>query len=366
MNACPKNAITMKSDDLGFIFPQIDEALCIDCALCKSVCSFQNDSVLSEPKAVFAGKTKITDIKKSASGGIFACIASILIEEGAAVYGAALVKSENGLTPKHIKAQSKEELKALLGSKYVQSDTQSAFVQVKADLNSGKTVLFSGTPCQTDGLKGYLGKAYEKLYCIDVICHGVPAAQLFSDYQNSLKHGSEIKGYAFRSKEFSGEMISRISFENGKEKLIPCNASSYFYLFINGYTYRESCYSCKYAQKGRSGDITLGDFWGIEKFHPEFNSKDGVSCILINTDKGRALFEKCKSSIDCIESDFEKVAENNAQLKHPSIKPEKRDALFVLYKENGYSAVEKAYKKLSKTARYTSGAKLIVKRLLKR
>ncbi len=363
---CPKKAITMRADEYGFTFPCVDEALCIDCGLCKSVCRFQSEEkTLNAPRKVFAGVTKTTDINKSASGGIFACVAKRIISDGGAAYGAAAVTENGDISVRCEKAQTNEELLPLLGSKYVQSNNEGAYSLIQSDLEAGKTVLFSGTPCQVDALYGFLKKDYENLFTLDLICHGVPSAKLFSDYLKSLEGKEKITEYLFRTKEISGEMTSKITFKNGKTKYIPCNMSPYFYLFINGYTYRESCYSCPFAKKERSGDITLGDFWGIEKYHPDFNSSKGVSCILVNTEKGERLIEKCSDGMELLESDFEKVAQNNAQLRHPSVKPEKRSAVLNAYKSGGFSALEKEYVALAGAKRFLSGLKLKAKKILK-
>lgn len=362
---CPKGAILMSEGASGFTFPKINEELCIDCGACLNACAFKNSSLTGEPKEVYACKTAATDIKKSSSGGAFACIAEDFINRGGAVYGAATVKGKNGLTVKHVKSETKEELLSLLGSKYVQSDAQGCYKAVKADLENGKAVLFSGTPCQVDGLYGYLKKNYDKLYTADIICHGVPSMKMLGDYLKTLESKSRLTAFVFRSKEIRGEMTAKAVFENGREKLIPCNASSYFYLFINGYTYRESCYACKYAGKSRVGDITLGDFWGIEEFHPEFNTDGGVSCLLINTDKGNELFDNNESRLTFIKSDFEKVAKNNAQLKRPSKKPAKYGEIIEGYKNNGYADTERRYSKLSGSKKYISNAKLLAKKFLK-
>lgn len=362
--ACPEGAIEMREGTDGFVFPFIDETECIDCGICLKTCNFKSSKPEGEPAAVYGGKTKTTDIKKSSSGGIFAAIAECLINDGAAVYGSAMIKGETP-TAKHVRCETEKELEALYGSKYVQSDINGAYSKVKADLESGKTVLFSGTPCQVDGLYGFLKKDYEHLYTADIICHGVPSAKMFADYIKTLEGKSRVEDFEFRCKKYGGEMTSRITFENKKESLIPCGASAYFYLFINGHTYRDSCYSCKYADKSRVGDITLGDFWGVEKYYPEFPASDGCSCILVNTEKGGRLFDKASENFDFFETDFEKVSENNAQLKHPSRLTKARSEIFKAYENEGFGGVEKVYGRLAGKAKYISKAKLIAKKILK-
>lgn len=362
-SACNKNAIEMKTDEFGFCFPHINEALCIDCGLCKKVCAFQGESSLNEPEEVYAAKTTATDIKQSSSGGAFACIADKFIKDGGVVYGCAMV-NDGGLCAKHIRAESREELKPILASKYVQSDIDTAYTSAKADLDADRKVFFSGTPCQVDGLYGYLGKEYENLFTADIICHGVPGGKMFGDYIKTLEGKSKVSSFLFRSKDVSGEMTSKVTYDDGRVKLIPCNASSYFYLFINSHTYRECCYSCKYAGKRRAGDITLGDFWGIESEHPEFSAQGGVSCILINTDKGKALFSENEDRFEYIKSDFERVAKHNGQLNRPSEKTAQRESILNAYKNGSWAEVEKQYAKLAGNKKYISKAKLLAKKII--
>ena len=362
-NICPQGAIRMEADEYGFVFPCVDESLCVDCGLCQKACSFKNSSPGNEPLKVYAAKINSDEIKKSSSGGIFAAIAKSVINNGGTVYGAAFT---DGFTVKHVRAKNTEELMPILGSKYVQSDISNSYMLAKDDLENGKSVLFSGTPCQIDGLYGFLQKKYENLYTADIICHGVPSAKMFSDYLKSLESKSKIRDFVFRSKDIGGEMTSKILYENGKEKYLPRSASPYSYLYIKSYISRNSCYSCKYAGRRRIGDITLGDFWGIEQYHPEFDADGGVSCILINRENGKRVFETIAKDISFISSTAENAAANNAQLNHPIKKPEGRNTVLNAYKNEGYSAVEKQYRSISKGAKYISETKLIIKKVLRK
>ena len=182
MNVCPKSAIHMEKDEYGFVYPEINIEQCVECGACKRVCAFQNKTTQNKPQRVLAiaGKNDSL-VKKSASGGLFATIALAVLEQGGCVYGAVMLHENHKLRIHHVCCETKEELERLQGSKYVQSSLGSIFKDVQEKLKKGKTVLFSGTPCQVDALKSYLRKDYEKLLTVDIICHGVPSEQFFND-----------------------------------------------------------------------------------------------------------------------------------------------------------------------------------------
>ena len=180
---CPRHAIKMKPDKLGFCYPAIEAALCVECGICKKTCDFQRERDIHTPQTVYAVTRKDAQaLLKSASGGAFAVFAEAVLQKGGAVFGAVLKKEASGLVPRHCTAESLAELSAMLGSKYVQSDLRDTFAQAKKQLENGRTVLFSGTPCQIGGLKSFLKKDYPNLLTIDLVCHGVPSASMFQDY----------------------------------------------------------------------------------------------------------------------------------------------------------------------------------------
>lgn len=344
LNVCPKQAISMIEDACGFRYPQIDDNLCVRCGRCKQVCAFQSSKVENSPVKVFAGVAKDESIRKaSASGGIFAAIAKKALEEGYMVYGAVL---QPDFYVKHVGIKSIEELGKIQGSKYTQSDIGRTYSEVKEYLAQGKKVLFSGTPCQIDGLYGFLGKDNENLVTIDIICHGVPSNKMFIDYIKTL--GDDVSSFVFRDKSI-GWGINGSAFINGKKKRIWQSSSSYLYYFTKGWIYRENCYQCKYTCSHRPGDITLGDYWGIEKQHPEYLGKDGwdeaigISVIIANTEKGENVLNGLNCVLDLKESTFKKASEANQQLRLPS-NPGKRDDILRLYNDAGWTAIEKHFK----------------------
>ncbi len=354
-NVCPKNAIKMKEDEYGFIYPEIDTKLCIECGLCKKVCAYQNIEETNKPLAgyVCANKDK-NQIMLSASGGIFAAAAHHIVKQGGAVFGAAFVNEDNMLKPKHIMVNNADDIIKLQGSKYVQSDINNTFAEAEKILKEGRTVLFSGTPCQIAALKGYLRKDYDNLYTMDIICHGVPNSRFFNDYITILS--KKLKGspvdFKFRDKTNGWGMLTAFEYiKNDKhyKKFIPARTTSYFTLFLDGHTYREGCYSCKYACDKRAGDVTIGDYWGIEKQHPElmnkYNERLGISCAIVNSEKGIKLIEELNGYIMRDISSYNNIAAKNGQLTAPSKKSEIRKVVMEIYKEQGYEGVEKYFKK---------------------
>ena len=351
LNICPNDVISMQKDEYGFLYPQIDESKCIKCGLCLKTCAFQNSKLKNIPIKTYAAQSNNTDLKESASGGIFASIANNVLKEGGVVYGAAMELENDKLVVKHIEVEKKAELIKLLGSKYVQSSTGKIYQHVKKKLNDKKLVLFSGTPCQVDGLNYYLGKKYDNLITMDIICHGVPNNQMFQDYITLLeeKYKDKIIDFKFRDKTKGWGLTAKGYTAKGYTAIIPANVSSFYYMFLKSYIYRDSCYSCKYACKNRCGDITIGDYWGIERAHAEllkrnkhgFDYKNGISCLIVNTKKGVEVLEKYKTDLRLLVSSFEKVADENRQLNRPSVlNVKKRNHVLNLYRKNGYEGGE--------------------------
>lgn len=360
LNICPKGAITMREDEYGFTYPYIDEIICVECGQCKKVCSYQEANVaLHEPITTYAGAGTDSElIKLSASGGIFASLAECILDCGGVVYGCAFSEKNESLYPEHIRITQKSELSKVQGSKYVQSSVGNSYKLVKNDLQSGKTVLFSGTPCQVAALNGFLGKRdRSNLLTVDIICHGTPSSKLFRDYIFEL--GRSLRGtitdFKFRDKTggwgLKGAVYYIDKHNKVKKKLIPVQLSSYYHLFLKSETYRENCYSCKYAGEKRTGDITIGDYWGIEVEHPEyskenggmFNFSDGISCVLVNTERGRNWLEMLHPQISFAESTFKQVKNRNQQLKSPSQHTQIREKILRLYAEKGYIAIDEWY-----------------------
>lgn len=357
---CPQNAITMKPDDLGFLFPAINNEICVHCNLCEKVCRFSSNTINSAPVSSYVAISKDHDVlMTSSSGGVFTEIARKIIDDGGSVFGAALKRSDGVLLLEHESINSKEELHRITGSKYLQSTVSGAYTLIKKKLLSGEKVLFCGTPCQVDGLYGFLQKEYPYLYTIDIVCHGVPSPKLFNEYIRWLEksYGASQVNLVFRDKKKNGwghGVVANITKTSGKviQKKIPYKLSAFYATFMGSQLIRESCYTCKYSSEHRPGDITLGDYWGIHREHPELlkshggfiDVEKGVSCLMINHDKGQALFDLCKESLITYPSSFDKISRNNPALLTPPKKPADRDSYLNAYAESGYAGIEKVFK----------------------
>ncbi len=254
-------------------------------------------------------------------------LAKKVIENGGVIFGCAY---DENLVAKHIAVEDTKELYRLQSSKYVQSELGDTYSQVKAELLKGRRVLFSGTGCQTAGLRAFLKKDYENLLLVDIVCHGVPSPKLFENYIGWMgkKLGGKLNEYNFRSKEKRGWDLYYKATTDKKSKSDYGFFDPYYNAFLNCKTYRESCYECKFANAQRTGDITLADYWGIQKFHPEFFDTNGVSLILINTENGKKAFDEISESVTSIPSDLEKAVVMNKNLSAPSRRPECRDTIY--------------------------------------
>lgn len=372
MNACPKQAISMQEDLYGFIYPHINNDMCVKCGICQRVCNFQNKKETHIPECTYAMCAKSERmLKRSASGGAFAVLARKTILDGGIVFGAAFDKEWNVC---HIGVENNKDLYKLQGSKYVQSNTDTTYQQVKYYLKKGRKVLYSGTPCQIAGLYGFLGKDDENLLTIDLICHGVPNQRIFKDYLRSL---GKVECFTFRDKSL-GWGINGLAILKGKSKKVKIwqSASPYLYYFSQGMIYRDSCYQCKYACKHRPADLTLGDYWGIEKQHPDYLRKDGfstekgISVVIANTVKGVTALQQCCEAAVMKNSTFEKAAAGNVQLVKPVCKNPKRQEILDLYEQQGWDAVAERFDTTIGFRKYSSVIKSYIptwcKRILKR
>lgn len=353
---CPKNAIKLEADRDGFYYPVINNELCIGCGQCKATCAYQNDIVnANEPIKAYAAQTQNTDHRKSASGGVFASIATNFLKGNGSVYGAALEERNGKLSCFFSKARTEKELDKLLGSKYIHANMENVYKSIKEDLLQGEKVLFAGTPCQVAALRAYLKKDYQNMFFIDIICHGVPEETWFQDYIAAVekRKNIKIKRFVFRDKIKGWGLHGSYDYLSNKrrlqKKLFITRESSYYYYFLTGNIYRTNCYSCKYACSKRIGDITIGDFWGIEKEHPNeiqesnFNTAKGSSCILVNNANGNLLLDQYGNNLLTIPSTFKKIAKHNEQLNKPSSEGAERARLLDAYSKEGYRKIDDAF-----------------------
>lgn len=348
---CPKNAISMVTDECGYIYAKIDNNLCIDCGKCKGVCpALKNDCEVEFEKRAYAATSLDESTKKSASGGMFALFAKKVLVEGGIVFGTEMNES---FDVQVIGIESEKDLPKLQGSKYVQSNMLPAFKQIKETLKTRK-VLFCGTPCQVSALKNYIGKERENLILVDLVCHGVPNNQMFKGEINLLqkKYKGNLYGYSFRDKDYGHNVIGNLRFK-GKETKRPLYSfsSTYYTAFLQNDTLRENCFDCKYANVNRSGDITICDYWGVQNEEPNFYKECcdknivGVSGVIVNTQKGEEFFGENTDNLLYKESTIERIQNSNGCIVHPSPKGKDSDLVKTIYKENGWEGVSRFYNK---------------------
>ena len=366
---CPKKCIELKSDDNGFLSPVINATECIECGLCEKVCPIDDQTTeVKTPEAYACANVEDSLLAQATSGGVFGAIAIYVLEQGGVVYGCAYT---GHLKATHIRVDNKDDLSKLFGSKYVQSNTLNTYKECEEDLKSGKQVLYSGTPCQIAGLKKYLQKEYSNLLTVDLVCHGVASQAYFDKFIELLEkeEGAICTNYSFRSKKNSGWSVAGIaSFKsnNGRsfDKKQYYFSNYYYYYYLGCSIYRESCYSCRYANLNRVGDFTLGDFWGAEGLDVPFNVEKGCSLVLLNSDKAILLFEKLNLHKHQVSLDV--ATKYNKQLATPSVARYDRDELLREYREEEASATQSNFKRKNRKQIFVGRLKYIIPNGLKR
>lgn len=328
---CHKNAIDMVTDKVGFIFPQIDVNLCIDCGLCEKNCPVLNHKNEEDfNHDVFIAFAKDKQVRRNgSSGGMFGLIAQHIIGDGGIVYGAAF---DNKLKLKCTCATEKAELYPLYKSKYLQSDLGDSFIKIKEQLDNDKQVLFVATPCQVFALKLFLNKEYDNLLTVDFVCHGVPSQWLFDKCKDYVEKNKKIKiiEYGFRAKKKNGSTphYYTIKYEkhgSTKQKTALYIDSPFYYGFQRYITLRDSCYNCQFSFSNRVSDITIGDFHEVDRYIDGINRFDGVSSFVVNTKKGQEVWSGIKDKTVFYELDFTKLLENGEMMCGGTQKPKSRD-----------------------------------------
>ena len=323
-NICKCGAIRMCEDDRGFLYPKIDADKCVECGLCQKHCPSNNVYAAESLQIVYAGWNKSKSVKrKSSSGGMFSLLAEWFINNDGYVVGCAW---ENDFSAKHICVNNKNDLGKLRGSEYVQSNTGDIYIKVKSLLDSGKKVLFSGTPCQVYGMRSFLNKEYTNLYTVDLVCHGVPPYKMFKKYLQEVSEGKldRVTNVYLRYKKPCWSFGSvRVELKDNIVYMCPTVQDAYFNIFNFNYSLRDSCHKCRYTNFNRIGDITLCDFWG---FYPQsfrlFSYDKGVSGVIVNSQKGAALFDRIKELAVYEKDSIARVLNGNKSLKEPFKEPE--------------------------------------------
>lgn len=377
---CPKQCISIYEDEEGFLYPKVDNSICIDCGLCEQVCPVLNQAEERKPIEVFAAKNPNEEIRKeSSSGGIFTLLAEQTIDSGGVVFG---VKWNEHFEAIHAYTETKDGLADFRGSKYVQSQTGDTFKQTEQFLKQGRQVLYSGTPCQIAALKLYLKKEYDNLLTVDIICHGTPSPGVFRWYlseelqmtvarQNNKKtkfsnpssitsiakadilakeQGFKIKDIRFRDKQLGWKKFSFVltleslsSIQNNNISISsPLNENTFLRGFLANIYLRPSCYACP-AKSGKSGsDITLADYWGINSLMPELDDDRGISAITINSTKGQNALHSTDAEL--YTAPYEDLCAKNPSLLHSCKIPEKRETFFKFTKKNFFNHINRLLK----------------------
>lgn len=379
----------MQADEEGFLYPEVDSATCIDCGLCEKVCPIYNNKVSPrKPIETLAAKNRDEEVRRtSSSGGVFTLLAERTIKRGGVVFGA---RFDENWSVEHGYAETMEAVAAFRGSKYLQSRMGESYKQAEQFLKHGREVLFSGTPCQIAGLRSFLRKDYENLLLVDFVCHGVPSPLVFKKYLEEEKRQFARKGGKFSfalpskhsltgrdSHSASGVSVEAVSFrdkrlgwkkysfalslskasaagEKNTVSLSKCfQENTFMGAFLQNLILRPSCYACP-AKGGRSGsDITLGDFWGIEKFLPDFDDDRGVSLVMAQSPKGGEALAELE--MDCRTVDYAEAISGNASAEQSVSVPANRSYFFHEFKKRGFACA----------FRMTTSPKLIC-RLLRR
>lgn len=340
VSVCPKNCISMQQDEEGFLYPSVDKTNCIGCGLCEKVCHELHPYTEQTPLKVIAAINKDATIRlKSSSGGVFHVLAGQTIQQNGVVFG---VRFDDNWQAVTTYTETMEGVKAFMGSKYVQARTETAYIDAKRFLEEGRSVLFSGTPCQIAGLKHFLGKDYDNLLAVDIICHGTPSPKVWERYlSEAIKQGQRIDSIEFRNKQNGWKGFSfKLTYNQDDETLSimsSANNNPFMKAFLSDIILRPACYGCK-AKSGRShSDITIADFWGIQKVFPEMDDDKGTGLVFANTDKGLAALQS-----DCLstkQTDYETVKPlNPACYRSPKIHPKRYE--FFSRMNSGESVVE--------------------------
>lgn len=339
---CTQDAISFQTDKEGFWYPKVDEKKCVKCGLCIKKCPSMNVDKMKEMKMPMVYSAWSKDGKtrhESTSGGVFFEIAKIFIEKGGVVAGARYGKDWK--SAEHFLAYNLAGLEQLRGSKYFQSDTAGIYKTIKKAVEGGKDVLFCGTPCQNAALAMYMGTEYTNLYYMDFICRSINSPLAFEKYITELEeiYGAEVIKVHLKNKKNGWQSLaSQVCFSNGKESLKDKKQDWWVKGFINNDLYtRESCYNCQYRTLPRKvADITVGDFWGITG-ESDYDMFQGISVVLLNSEKGMELFEQAKNSLYVKKKKIEEVLPGNPALLDSPKRNAQKDKFFEFIKNVSFS-----------------------------
>lgn len=366
---CPKHCISLTEDSEGFLYPKVDETICVNCGFCEEVCNELHPYDKCEPQQVLAAVNKNEEVRlKSSSGGIFYLLAEKTIRKGGVVFGARFDDTWQVLIDY---AEDMKGVQAFMGSKYVQARVSEAYKDVKRFLADGRQVLFSGTPCQVAGLHKFLRKPYDNLLTVDFICHGTPSPKVWRLYLDEVISRVQcISGVEFRNKERGWKNFSfNLKYnEDGKtaSMLSSFQQNHYMKAFLRDIILRPSCYDCKAKGCSSQSDVTIADFWGINTVFPDMDDDKGTGLVFINTDKGNEAFDF--SQVDVKETTYERIKPlNPACYRSPKAHPKRKQFFNSLDSENLIELINDCTKPTAKqmVRLLIVRCKRIVKKLLK-
>lgn len=360
---CPKGCITMTADADGFQYPVIDETACVGCGLCEKACPVLADVRPGHLPTAYAACALDTEMRlESSSGGVFTELARHILAQKGAVFGAVYDQSFRVV---HACAEDEAALAQMRGAKYAQSDLTGVFADVKARLDAGQQVLFSGTPCQVGGLLSFLRKPYENLTTVDFVCHSVPSPMAWAEYLKTL---GDVRSVNLRAKDRGWSRYGychRIGTADGT-RLIPNGESLHMKLFVGGYTTRPSCADCRFKGYARRSDLTIGDFWGVWDSHPDMDDDRGTSVVLVQSEQGRKLWEAISPRLKRKEVPLEDASRQNSAMLVSSKPAADRDHVLERIRSGDIAGCAALFKpkKPSLARRIRSKAARIVRRIL--
>ena len=339
---CAHKAIKMVRDNEGFLYPEIDVQICTDCGLCEKACPIISQVEPKTPIVAYAAKNYDENTRlKSSSGGIFTLLSTAIINDGGVVFGA---KFDNQWNVVHDYVETIEGLSKFRGSKYVQSRIDDNYIKVEQFLKQGRTVLFSGTPCQIAGLKRYLIKEYQNLICVDIICHGVPSPMVWTRYIEGYENIAKISQVSMRDKTNGWKKFGIVI--NSVDKCIfneTLDENIFLKVFLKNLCLRPSCYDCSTLSGKSNSDITIADYWGIQHVHPEFDDDKGCNLVIVNNEKVKKLFDSI--ACDKIETDFKQAISYNPSYFKSVTEPKYRKYFFDNFNKYGFIIYNKIQKK---------------------
>ena len=367
--SCPAKAIDMKQNAEGFLYPAADASLCIECGQCNEICSYGSKTVQAGNTPVSAYICRAEDeeiLMGSASGGVFSVFAGGFVKNGGYVAGASF---DSNMDVIHIIGNTDRDVKALRGSKYVQSSILSCYDAVAGLLENGGRILFSGTPCQIAAITGYLN--FKKidtgnLITCSIICHGVNSGRIWRDYLKFLSADiGEIRSVNMRDKRFGAGYNMTVRGTKGVYEK-KGTEDPFIMLFTKNLALRKSCFNCPMKNLKQVSDLTIGDFHYAKKFYPQYCDGKGVSVLLVNTEKGAKLFDSVSEKFDYEKTSMEKAAQPNLIKQIDKSFLEQRNIFFDFVDKNGFAKALSEYTEVGFKNRVLGAGKRIIKKLIGR